>query len=130
MELATAAAALLAPYLAEAGKSVAGKVGDAAVAGITTLYGWIRKRFEDDDDSRGRDALTRLEAQPDDAGNQRALSEVLAAKAEADPSFASELKQLVDGATRGRSANDFLVEVYGGEVNKIVQIGKAGDVSF
>lgn len=130
MEIAAAAVALLAPYLAEAGKSIAGKAGDAAAAGIAALHERLRHRFRDDDDAYAQQSLTRLEEEPADERRQRALADVLAEKAEADAAFAEELRELVGTASGGRPVNEFLVEVYGGEVGKIVQIGQAGDVRF
>jgi len=130
MELAAAAVALLAPYLAEAGKSIAGKAGEAAEAGIKAIHARVRRRLHDDPDDFGKKALARFEEEPADEGRQRTLTAVVAEKLQADEAFAAELRGLVEETTGGRPVESFLVQVYGGAVGKIVQIGRADSVSF
>jgi hypothetical protein len=130
MEIATAAVALLAPYLAKAGEAAAGKAGEAAVSGARALLKAIRGRFDADDDQEAKQTLEQFEQQPDDEERQAELARVLSEKAETDPDFREELQRRVDDATGGRSVNEFLTQVYGGEVGKIVNIGQARDVTF
>jgi hypothetical protein len=130
-QLALSAVTLLVPYLAKAGESIANEAGGAAVAATKALYVAIRSRFHSDDDPYAQQTLERLEEKPDAAGRQSALASVLAEHAEEDSAFADELKRLVEEVTGGRPVDQqFLVQVYGGEVGKIVQIGHAGTVTF
>jgi hypothetical protein len=122
--------AILAPYFAEAGKTAAVKAGDAAVDGIRALASMIRRKFEDDGDDYAKETLSRLENKPDDQGRQAALQGVIAEKAEADPAFAAEVERLVQEATNGKPLNQFLTQVFGGEVRNIVNIGTADQVDI
>jgi len=128
MDPASAAVALLAPYLAKAGEAAASKAGEAAVAGAKALLEMIRRRFGGEGDQYARQTLERLEDKPEDRGRQAALEGVLAEKAEQDGSFRTELERLVQQTTFDRPVAEFLTEVYGGEVGKIVNIGAAGTV--
>jgi len=128
MDPASAAVALLAPYLAEAGTAAASRAGEAAVDGAKALLAMLRRRFSGDKDEYAQQTLTRLEEKPDDQARQAALQGVLAEKAEEDRSFRTELERLVHQTTFDRPVAEFLTEVYGGEVGKIVNIGAAGTV--
>lgn len=130
MELAVAAVALLAPYLARAGESVAGEAGEAMAAAMKRLYDFVRRRFEEDNDAAARQTLERLEERPELEERQHALAGVLAEKAKSNPAFVDELRRLVYKATEGRPLNEFLTQVYGGEVGKIVNIGQVENASF
>ena len=130
MDIASAAIALLAPYLAKAGKSFASKVGEAAFEGTKALLAAIRGKFKADEDPYAEMTIERLEQLPEDSGRQAALASVVAEKAAQDPAFADEIKRLVEGATGGRPVGAFLTQVYGGEVGKIVNIQNAGIVNI
>ncbi|NEO23807.1 hypothetical protein [Moorena sp. SIO4A5] len=54
----------------------------------------------------------------------------MAEKAEADLEFAEELERLMKDTTQGQDISQFLVQVYGGEVKNIVNIGNTGDVTI
>jgi len=127
---ASAAVALLAPYLAKAAGAFATKAGEAALEGTKSLLAAIRRKFSHDGDDYAAQTLQRLEERPDDKGRQSGLESVLAEKAHEDPSFAEELKKLVEASTAGQPVTNFLTQVYGGEVGKIVNIGEAGTVNI
>ena len=98
MEVAAAVVAFLAPYLAEAGKSFAGKAGDAAFEGAKSLVAAIRRKFAGDDDKVAQQTLDRVIEEPGDENWTQMLTLVLQTKAAADPAFAQELVELLEGA--------------------------------
>jgi hypothetical protein len=124
----SAAVALLVPYLAKFGEAVASKAGEAAVEGGKAILEIIKRRLGRDADEYGRQTLTRLEAKPEDEGRQSALRSVLADKVMEDREFADDLERIVQQTTSNQPVGQFLTEVYGGEVGKIVNIGSAGTV--
>lgn len=126
MDVSVVVVQLLSPFFAKIGS----KAADAAVAGAKALYASIRKKFDADGDAYAITALDRLAEAPDDPRRQRALADVLDEKIELDKVFGDELQGRVSQLVGDRSVNEFLVQVYGGEVGKIVQIGQAGDVHF
>ncbi len=129
--ITTAAAALLAPYLTKAGEEVAKQAGDAAWQMAASLYQAIRRKFTKDQDAYAQQTLQRLEEQPTNEARQAALADVLNEKVQADPSFAQELKGLVQDTTQTQGINQFLTQVYGNaQVEKIVNIGQTGTAQF
>lgn len=130
MEVAAAAVAVLIPYLSQAGGAIAEQAGQAAVAGMKDLYAAVRRKFDADPDVAARSTLRELEEQPEDEARQAALIRVLVEKAAADPSFAEELSALMQGVTQGRTVNQFLTQVYGGNVGKVINIGEAKQVDI
>lgn len=131
MEIAAAVVAVLSPYLAQAAGGVAAKAGEGAAVLIGDLYGLVRGKFDTEPDPVARGALREFEAQPGDDASQRAFVDVLAGKAAADPEFAEQLAEALQRITDGRPVNQqFLTQVFGGEVGKIVNIGQAGEVHF
>lgn len=131
MELAAVVVALLSPYLARAAEGFAVKVGEGAAEHIGDLYSLVRRKFDSDADPVGRGALRELEAQPANDASQEALVDVLAHKATADPEFAEELAEAVRRISDGKPVNQqFLTQVFGGEVGKIVNVGQARDIHF
>jgi hypothetical protein len=131
LEIAAAVVALLSPYLAQAGGILATKAGEGVAALVGDLYSLVRDRFDADPDAAARGALRNLEKQPADDGSQRALQAVLAEKATADPAFADELAGALQRITQGTPVNQqFLTQVYGGEVGNIINVAQAGDLYF
>jgi predicted membrane chloride channel (bestrophin family) len=129
--MTTAAAALLAPYVAKVGEEVAQKAGDAAWQMAASLYQAIRRKFTKDQDAYAQQTLQRLEEQPTNEARQAALADVLNEKVQADPSFAQELKRLVQETTQTQGINQFLTQVYGqAQVEKLVNIGQTGTAQF
>lgn len=131
VQIATAAVALLAPYLIKAGESAAGKVGEKALEKVEALYQAIRRRFAADKNDYAEKTLQRMEEQPTSEGCQAALADILAEKAQNDPGFAQELMQLVQSATQDKTVVQILTQVYGNaRVGKIINIGNAGVVNI
>lgn len=128
--IVTSAVAILAPYFAKAGEGAAKKAGEETWEKIKTLYQVISNKLSADKDDYAQQTLKRLEEKSSDKSRQRALSDILTEKAETDTVFAQELQQLVQGTTQGQDVGQFLIQLYGGEVGKIVNIGQViGDVS-
>ena len=111
--MATGTVALLVPYVASAGKSVAEGIfkdlGQAVQAKLGTLYRAVKERFAGND--YACQSLQRLSEKPDDTGRQDALKSVLAEILEEDPGFRDELAGLLAGARR--SGGDEIIRVYG-----------------
>ena len=91
--LAATAVGYLAPYLAEAGKEGAKRIGGAAADGAVRLLGFLRDRLRGTD---GETALAEVEAQPADPLNQAVLQKHLRDRLAADPGFRDELRGLVE----------------------------------
>jgi hypothetical protein len=131
VEIAASVVALLSPYLAQAGGALALKAGEGVAVLVGDLYDLVREKFNDDPDGAGRRALYDLEKQPSDQSKQRALEGVLAGKANADPEFLGELSAALQRITHGEPVDQqFLTQVYGGEVGKIINIGRADTVNI
>jgi hypothetical protein len=135
MDLATASAAvaLLSPYLGKAVGAAAGEAGKAAWKAGETLFQTIRQKFSAKQDSYAETTLQRLQEQPENEGRQTALAQVLAEQAQDDPGFAREIEQLLQDAKQDEQVNQFMTQVYGKAwVGKITNIGsiQADNVSF
>ena len=121
--LAGAVVAMVAPYLAEAGKAAAEKAGESAASHVGGILGVIRRKFGADDDEYAQQTLARLEEQPQAEARRRSLADLLAEKLEAEPAFREELERLVQGARRDTQTMQFLTQVYGGQVGEVFNIG-------
>ncbi len=131
MEIAAAVVAVLSPYLAQTGGILATKAGEGVAALIGDLYDLVRAKFADDPDAAAGGALQDLAKHPADEPSQKALEAVLADKAAADPAFAEELARALQRITQGNPVSQqFLTQVYGGEVGKIINVGQARDLYF
>jgi hypothetical protein len=93
--LATAATAVLTPYLIEASKGAAKKLGEETGG---KLFAWLSKTLT----GGAKEALDDLESTPDDTDNQAVLRKQLAKLLAADPFLAKELQsRLPDAGTAG-----------------------------
>lgn len=127
VDLAVAAVALLSPWLAKAGEGAAKKLGEQAVEKMEKLFGVIKAKFSADGDSL---TLLRLQQPTADEKVTSEVTELLSKKMSTDPKFADEVRRLVAEAKSDPSVSQFLTQVYGGQVDKIINIGKAGDVTI
>jgi hypothetical protein len=114
---------LLAPFLTEAGKAAATKLGHGAADQLGGLLDTLKHKFEADNDAYAGQTLQRLEEKPDAEPRKRAFADALAEKAEDDPDFKAELERLVNSARQNQATQQFLTNVYGGEVGQILSIG-------
>jgi len=134
-QVATTAAALLTPllpYLVKAGEKAAEeagkKFGTTAWDTAKALYEAVRGKFTAD--TYAEETLKRAAEKPESEGRRAALAEVLAEKAEADQEFGKQLTQLTQVAAQEEGIVNFLTQVYGGKVGKIVNIGWAQEAKF
>lgn len=124
--LASSVVTVLAPYLAKAGEEFAKEAGKTAGAKIGALYQAIKARFQDR--PAAAEALADVEAMPDDGDAQAALRLQLKKQMGSEPAFADTLRQLLEEIGQDEQTATFLTQVYGGEVGKIINIGRADEV--
>lgn len=98
--LASAAVAILSPYLAELAKSGAGKLGEVTAGGVGKLWARLAARLT----GSGAEAAEDARQHPDDPDAQAALRLQLRKAFEADPDFRAEVAALV--AETGSAAPD------------------------
>lgn len=91
--LATAAMAILSPYLAQAGEAFAKKAGEKLAEKAGAVYQAIKEKFKGD--SYAEETLARVEEKPESEGRQAALKEVLAEKLGEDADFAEVVGRLL-----------------------------------
>lgn len=91
IELAAAAVGVVVPYLAEAGKAAAKKVGEETAGAGIKLVGWLREKLT----GRAKEALAELEEKPEDPLNQDDLRTQLAKLLEREPALIPELQALL-----------------------------------
>ena len=134
-QVATTAAGLLIPllpYLAKVGEKAAeeagSKFGTAAWEKAKALYEAVSKQFAGD--IYAEETLKRAAEKPDNESRRATLTDVLAEKAQADSEFGQQLAQLTQVAAQEQGIVNFLTQVYGGRVGKIVNIGWAQEVKF
>jgi hypothetical protein len=140
--IASAAVALLAPYLGEAAVGLAAGANDAAdqVGTEAGKVAWrlgekafaaIRDAFTARKNEYGELALKRLKEQPASEARQTALAGAVVEEAEADPSFAQQLQQLVEEARNDKQVTQFMTQVYGNaKVDKLLNIGTVNAQTF
>jgi hypothetical protein len=90
--IATAAIAILTPYVKDAGQELVKTVGEIAVQKTKRLLGWLKEQFTGDPVA-SKD-LERFKKDP--AAFEPGLKAAITEKAQADPVFAGELKKQVD----------------------------------
>jgi hypothetical protein len=99
MDLASAAVALLVPFLGQLGGHVVGKataeLSQAAMDRLDRLYERVKVRLAGGDAAEAGRALQRLEAEPQDQRSQESFRELLGRVIERDPGFADELAALL-----------------------------------
>jgi hypothetical protein len=103
--MAAATVAALSPYLIEAAKGAAGRVGEAAYESGAKLMRFLKSKLSGGDK---QNALSRLEQEPEDADNQAVLRVVLKESLRQDATFRDELEALLKALPTnagGQSAN-------------------------
>lgn len=130
--IATAAAAALAPYLADVGKAAAGTVGAAAGRQLQRLYERITGRLSQDETSGGQEALARLRLDPHNQVFRADLADVLARAISCDPRFGAEMADDIKNLEGGPGTVSIHNEITGdARVEKIANFGNVtGSVTF
>jgi hypothetical protein len=101
--LATAAVALLSPYLVKAGEAFAKQAGEKLADKAEALYQAVKDKFKGD--AYAEQTLARVEETPEATGRQAVLQEVLAEKLEEDPEFAGTVRRLLEEARAADTRN-------------------------
>jgi hypothetical protein len=120
--------AALAPYLAEAGKEIAKDMGKAALGKIGTLYDFLKKRFQGNSPAEG--ALADLAANPDDGDAQASLRVQMKKLMNTDPDLVKTIRKMLSEIKEDKASFSFLTQVYGGNVDKIINLGSADTVNI
>lgn len=125
--LAAQTVALLVPYLAEAGKAVAARVGegvwDQFRGAAFKLFSRVKEKFATD--AKAADDLSRLEQDPQSQGRQAVVQELLSGFLERDQQFAKELGRLVKAALQaGGDTISQVMNISHSTVGDVTQIGK------
>lgn len=101
--VATVAVSMLSPYIQEAGKAAAKKIGEALPEKITAMRQAIQGRFESDQDQKGLQTLNLFDDDPETF--ESALIKLVAKKAAEDSSFGKQLQKLLSEAQEPASGS-------------------------
>lgn len=118
--MAATAVAAVVPYLVEAGKQGAKKLGEEAAGGAVKLLGWLKARLT----PGGQEALAKLEQAPDDADRQAALRVTLKDRLAEAPDLRDELAELLQ-AIPPAAIDQRLVQE--GDHNRAAQVVGSGN---
>jgi hypothetical protein len=120
--MATAAIAILAPYLAKAGEEAAKKAGNAAWAKAAELMAVIKTRFKKEKDEKPTKILEGFEKAPENSrAEMEAVLEKLLAK---DAKFSKTVFKLLKEAEKAGANTEFNVQVFGDQHGDIFNINK------
>jgi hypothetical protein len=120
--LASAAVAVLRPFLAKVGEGAAKKMGEEAVDTGGKLLGWMRAKLG----GRAKEALDDLASKPDSEDNQADLRKQLAKALEADPVLATELRAMLSADAAG---SDSMSQNVSGAGAKAAQVKGSGNTT-
>ena len=120
--IATTAIAILSSYLAKAGVEAAKKAGSAAWEKANEIYQAIKARFKKEKDGFPVQTLEQFEKTPEK--RKGAMEDVLKEILENDPEFSKSLLSLLNEAEKAGTGTVFNVNISGGKVGEIVNIGK------
>ncbi|MEL7419894.1 MAG: hypothetical protein AAGK10_15170 [Cyanobacteria bacterium J06555_3] len=130
IQIATSAVSIIAPYFAKLIDAGIQKTGENIVDTTANICQSIGNKINSDNDEYAQKTLQRFEEKPSVESRQRALIDILVEKMEDDLEFAEELNQGIENTTKGQDTNQFLINVYGGEVKNIVNIGNSENITF
>jgi hypothetical protein len=120
-ELATAAVALVAPYVAKGAEELAKKVGGEVGSRVVKLWEALKGKLA------GKEALADVEAKPDDQRRWAALELQLEKAFEADPEFRAEVARLVEAIPAEQRAAIQQIANVTGDRNVTVQSAGGGN---
>lgn len=125
-QIVSSAVTLLAPYLGKGGEEFAKKAGDATWERMKAFYQTIHIKFSADKDEYAQQTLKRLEEKPLELSRQRALTDILVEKADANPEFARKLTHLL----QDKDVCNITTNIYkGAKVGKVFNINQVkGDL--
>jgi hypothetical protein len=116
--MAATAVAAVVPYLVEAGKEGAKKLGEEAAAGAVRVLGWLKDKLS----AGGQEALAKLEKAPDDPDRQAALRVALKDLLADDQKLKDGLAKLLDTIPKAAIDQNLVQQ---GDHNRAAQV--AGD---
>ena len=123
--LASAAVALLSPYLAKIGEGAAKKIGEDTVETGGKLLGWMRAKLG----GRAKEALDDLAAKPGSEDNQADLRKQLVKALEADPALATELRAMLPADAAGTDSMSQNVSGAGAKASQVKGSGNTTSIS-
>lgn len=127
--IALTIAAMLAPYLSEAGKGAAKKAGEKTWEKLGQLYETIKRQFAKDEHATR--ILEQVAQEPTAETRIQSLADTLLDKAQSDPKFAKEVIALAREITQDQTFIQILNQFHGKtRVKNIINIGTAGDLTF
>jgi hypothetical protein len=127
--LAASVVAALVPYLAKAGEEFATVAGKATANKIGELYQTLKKRFKNK--TAAKEALADVKETPHDEDAQATLRHQLKKEMTVDQTLRETLQQLLGEIKQDSGSYSFLTQVYGGNVEKIFNIGQVeGGMTF
>ena len=109
--------AIAAALVAKATEKTAEAAVDGGAGALSGIVAWLRKRFSGPEDNQGATALPRIEDAPDSPSRLRELAKVVDRRADAEPSFRSELAALVEEARSGGVDMGSIVQTAWGHQN-------------
>ena len=118
--IASAAVALLSPYLAKAGEELAKKAGTAAWDQVTKIHQAVKARFKTEEDTFPAQTLERFEKEPEKYSG--GMEDVLKGVLKKDPEFSQSLADLLNKADRAGAGSVFNVSVRDSEVGEIINV--------
>jgi hypothetical protein len=121
--LATTAVTCLVPFLTEAGKAVAKRVGDAATDKTVQLYNFLKTKLTSPGAS---EALTKLEKTPDQTDRQTLFQLTLKDVLVDDPQLRDELAALLEALAPEAGGVTQTANVVGNE-NEVAQVSGTGN---
>ena len=121
-ELATAAVALVAPYLVNGAEELAKKVGGEVGGRVVKVWDAVKPKLA------GKEAVTDFEKQPEDADFQAAFRVQLRKALEDDPGFREELARLIEAIPEQQRAAIQQIANITGDRNVSTQTAGSGNV--
>jgi hypothetical protein len=120
-ELATAAVALVGPYVAKGAEELAKKVGGEVGSRVVKIWDALKGKLA------GKEALADVAAKPDDQRRWAALELQLEKALEADPGFRAEVTRLVEAIPAEQRAAIRQIANVTGDRNVTTQIAGEGN---
>ncbi|MGE0683105.1 MAG: hypothetical protein AB7P69_19665 [Candidatus Binatia bacterium] len=121
--VAATTVACLTPFLPEAGKAVAKRVGDAATDKTMQLYNFLKTKLTS---PGAKEALTELEKTPNEEDQQTLFRLTLKKALVDDPHFRDELATLLQALAPQAGEVTQTANVMGNE-NKVAQVSGSGN---
>ncbi|MEM9089296.1 MAG: hypothetical protein AAGC93_11175 [Cyanobacteria bacterium P01_F01_bin.53] len=131
IQIATIAVSLLAPYLAEGGKIVSQKAGEASWGQLSALYKVIHKKIRSSSDRHLQEAFQRLAEFPANQSRQDELKRLLVEMLSTDPKFLREVRAAIQEIHQDEMVGKFVTKISGqAKIEKIINIEQASHINI